>query len=205
MEKIKTHKETFLSPETIGINRGMYGIHIWWGKKYFFTSQRNARRFIAITNQFYTQIMYEARMIYIDTWIKYQRSAPYFTHDTSAFSQADMKRTCRNAMRSVEDSLELMNERSHWDNGNWIVRNQFRVIIDSIHETISVLKELYESRNTAMELYELDSLGKRIHSLELTLTAFGDAEARELKKGELHNGKLPASLLKEKTKLIAIS
>lgn len=205
MEKIKTHSQLLLFPETSGINKGMYGIHVWWGKKYFFPSKRKAFRFVAITNQFYTQVMYEARMIYIEAWIKYQRSVPYFDHDKSSmgFQNHDMKRKCRAAMRSVEDSFDLMNERDHWDNGNWIVRNHLNAVLDSFRQSVDILRELYRSKNTSMELFELDSIGRRTQALELSLKNFGDIEARSLQKDSLHSGKLSSAELIHRSKLTA--
>lgn len=201
MEKTKSYGRHLLSPTPTGTYKGMYSITLWWNKKYYFPSTRKALRFIAIVNQFYTKMLYESRSIYIDVWVKSERSIPYLTHNNSAFPQAAMRRSLRGSMHSCEKALDLINERSHWDNGNWIVRNQFRIIIDACTEAVTILKKLYKTKNNAMEIFELDSLGRRIELFEITLLMFGDEESRTLNKPKLHDGKIIRSAIDEQIKL----
>jgi hypothetical protein len=192
--------EEDIQPVTqFGEHRGMYSVFLCGDKnRYYFNSKRDASRFIAITNQFLTRTMYKARLIYIDVLNKYHRDWGYFEHDKPGmgFPQYEMERKCERALNDIQESFNLMNERSDSPNGSTIVFNKMRVITDSLKDAIDILRQLNLKRNSTMELYVLDKLSDDVLVLEHSIKLFGEAEAKSLQKQHIHKPMPPEHVLR---------
>lgn len=204
MKRIKiTPSEQLLPIDQLGEYRGMYPIFLYWGKQYYFGSKRDALRFIAISNQFFTKVMYKGRLIYIDVMNKYYKDWGYFEHDKPSMgsSQYDMERRCERALNDIQECFNIMHSRSHWTNGSSIAIGQMFNIIKFLKESVDILCELNMKRNSTMELYLLDKLSDDILILENSIKCFGDEEAKYLQKPSIHKPALPISLIEFNRKI----
>lgn len=205
MKRISLKIREDCAPEPSGIHRGKYPIPLTWGKQYYFSSRKRALRFLAIAGQFYTQCMYESRILYIDVWVQYQKDWGYFDHDKpgSGFPLHSKRRSCELALNTCQESFNLMTERDEYRNGSYIVHNKIEVIIASLKEAIDILREMHMRKSTTMELYQLDTFSRRIWSLEHSLKSFGDYEAKYLKKPLIHDNSMHSSTALERAKITA--
>lgn len=201
MKRIKIKKGQELPIETWGPNRGQYKITLYWNQVYYFTAKKDALRFIAIANQFYTQSMYEGREIFIDVWVKYQRDWGYFQNETSAFELAKMNRDCKDAMNTCQESFDMMADRSDYENGHFLVRRKLELVIEHMHRAVKILKEINKKHSGSSGLYSLDTIARRIYAFEFSIKSFGDYEAKNLNKRPMHESYIPASTLVGKAKI----
>lgn len=202
MKRIKIDPKTDIRIETaFGQNRGKFCVTLYWQQSYYFSSKKKALRFIAIANQFYTQCMYEARVMFVDVLVKYHQSWGYFETETSGFELARMNRQCESSLDTCQKSFNLMAERSDFNCGSFLVRGKLDLIIGSMQEAIAVLKKLHDTKSGTMELYTLDVFSKRLYSLEYSLKSFGDYEAENLQKSPMHDSVIKTSALITRAKL----
>lgn len=203
-----TPTEQQLLPITnIGEYRGQYCIFLYWEKRYYFTSKRKADRFVAITNQFLTKVLYKARIIYMDILLKYHRDWGYFEHnkETMGFRLYDMDRKCRAYIDAIQDAFDKIVEKSHWENGSCIAFSKMFNIVEQMKDTADILHILNSSRNATFDLYQLDKISDDVLVLEKMIKRFGDTEARNLTKNNIHEPMLPDSFLINEEKLEVVA
>lgn len=192
MNRVKINPPEQFLPVPTGENRGKYRVYLKPNHSYYFSSKKHAHRFQAICNQFFTQAMYEARTIYIELWVKYQRDWPYFSTyagGNGGFPLQSAKRKCKTALDNCQENFDFMIANPSWYgfDGNSMVNTRLSNSIFDMQEVASILKQINAGRTAQAELYLLDSLERRLMILKGQLDNFGHTEAITLEKSTMHS------------------
>lgn len=156
-----------------------YVVYLGNGTIHSFSSTRLAKKFLAETNEFLTQTLYEARTVFMDTWNKYQSAWGFFMHNKKSMSSKMSMddQSCRSLLTQVEKSFNMIIERGHFPNGNYFVFSHLFFAISSQKRILKVLNEMYASRSITTEIYACNNLYKRLMNLEGDVKNYSEIKA----------------------------
>ncbi len=174
----------------IGINRQKdgYCVYLGNGTQHTFSSEKKALRFLAITNQFLTQKLYEIRAIYIEAWIKFQNNWGYFEHNKPSMSSdlRQMQRGCEESFKTCEDRFNIIIDRDDWTNGNFFAFKNLFTVCASLKDAALMLNSITRKRSSTFELYAIDNLFSRICSVEKEIKEYSAPGALWYFKNAMH-------------------
>jgi hypothetical protein len=166
-------------------NKG-YHIYLGNGTRHCFSSEKKAKRFLAITNAALTQNLYEARLLYIEVNKQYQENWGYFVPGHIQYGHyLSIEREIRNNLAGIDAAFDWISIRTS-TNYNYFVFTKFNYIICALKHILKELSLIGKKRSNTYQLYNYDSLFRRILTLEITINNYGQAEALTLFKPPTH-------------------
>lgn len=116
-----------------------------------FTDYRQAEAFLSKTNDFLNVKLYELNELYIDLFTHYRRNWFYFEYNIQDDS------ACTAAFDIINKYMNLIINRSHYENGPVMVFNWMIGSYRQILTVINILKDLHRKRNNWAEIRILDA------------------------------------------------
>jgi hypothetical protein len=153
-----------------------------------FTSQRDAKMFLAQTNNFLTVKLHGLHKTYTEVWNHYQANWFYFDNGrlTKKASQFQNERDLKRKLEAVNSKLDLIVNRCGSTNGNYFTFIHLFDIADELESAIRLLSELYSSRDMANSIYIMDELIYNIMYSRNELNNYGKRSTTRLFKIPTH-------------------
>lgn len=137
-----------------------YSVYLGNGTVNNFSSDRDAKQFIAQTNNFLTDKLHGFHKTYTEVWQHYQNNWFYFDNGRLT-RKADMfafERSIKEKLEFVNQKLDLIVHRSGSTNGNYFAFIHLFGIADLLESTVRLLAELYSSHDNRNAIYVMDQL-----------------------------------------------
>lgn len=179
MKKIKLRNITLPAPLAPYTEQTLYRVYLGNGYVCKSPALREAKRFLAETNRFLNVQMHELNLIYCDVFRQYRRNWFYFSHAFAGAELISSDRDCREAMRDTERIFDLLIERSHHINGNFLVFAFFKSIIGNLDTVIGVLTEMMKEKSNGVDVQELQAIKRRIRYITFNLNRYPELEKIE--------------------------
>lgn len=132
-----------------------------------FSDYRAAESFLSRANDFFNVKLFELNELYLDLFIHYRRNWFYFEYNIQD------EAACTRAFETINKSMSLMVNRSHYENGPVMVNNWMIGSFTQLISIIEILKELHRKRNNWAEIRILDSQKNRILFILSQIETFG--------------------------------
>lgn len=154
---------------------GQYYVYLGNGTAHQFKQDRQAKKYLADTNDYLTHKLFELHDIYIGIYSHYQNNWCYFMHDKPGNKHQfyNNDRAALKALNSTMDAFNIAIERANCTNGNHFVFSHLRAAIANLKQVLKVLNWLNEARNNRKELYSYRNLFERILKVENDLSNYG--------------------------------
>lgn len=166
MKKVEIKKFTAPDMNSVFINERKYLVQLGNGLNVLFSSRKKVDRFLSETNKFLTARMFDLNEILIDLIIIERRTWYYHKHSGEMLQ-------VRNYINNVMKSLDMITERSGWENGNYFVFKHFQNSIKILIECSVILQQVYQQRNHYPEKYALQSTARRLRDLRKLIELYG--------------------------------
>lgn len=165
-----------------------YSVYLGNGTVNNFTSDRDAKQFIAQTNNFLTDKLHGFHKSYTEVLNHYHNNWFYFdngrlTHKANLFA---MERELRSKLDAVSLKLDLIVSRSGSTNGNYFAFIHFFGIADLLESVIRQLAELYSSHDNRNAIYLMDQMIFTIMYARNELNNYGKRSTTKLFKIPTH-------------------
>lgn len=93
---------------------------------------------------------------------------------------------CKETLRSVQDTFDIIIERCEFTNGNYFAFQKSTHIIKELKRVLLQLDKLHKSKSNAVERYEFDSYYESLDKLEIKIQNYSEREAFDLFKMPIH-------------------
>ncbi len=161
MKRIKLTNYTPPDKSSVFTENLKYSVSLGNGYSASFANGKEAKAFLAETNRELNNKMYELNLLFGDVIKMYRNAWPYFDFGRKSVVN-NLQGIIKDRVDGVENSFNLLVDRSHFENGNSFVFSHFYSIIDSLKKICSDLSEMYCSKNHPVLMYEADSLNVRL-------------------------------------------
>jgi len=167
-----------------------YVVYLGNGTCHSFSNEVKAKRFLNLTSNFLTKSLYDLRYIFGQVNQIYIRNWAYFKHNKITMSHKHIvsETFCKETLRSVEDSFDLIINRCEYTNGNYFAFQKQTLIVRYIKDVILKLDALHKNKSNAVDRYEFDALFDRLKTIEQNLNNYSQREAYELFTLPMHIG-----------------
>ncbi|MGQ0829419.1 MAG: hypothetical protein ACT4ON_13605 [Bacteroidota bacterium] len=141
-----------------------YQIYLGNGTINTFTSERDAKYFLAATNNFLTDKLHDLHQTYVDVWNRYQENWFYFENSrtTGKSELYAMERNCSKQLDSIRALLDFSVQRCGFTNGNYFVFINFQKITEYLEDIIRLLAEMYGKHSNTNAISKMDVLIRRV-------------------------------------------
>ncbi len=172
------------------IKMNMYDISLGNGVKEYFTSMKEAKRYLAITNRFLNSKLHEANSLLSDCYSEYRKNWFYFTSENLLANKEIIKleNKIRSNLGSTDKELKLLVERSHWINGNHFAFHHLNNISDYLVCIIDNLQIVCRRRKDYSELKLLEF--NKLYAMRLGYSVMNYGK-KEVKIPEFEYSELP--------------
>lgn len=171
-------------------NEKYFVVYLGNGTCHNFTQDRQAKRFLAITSKFLTKSLYDLRFVFGQITALYIRNWAYFKHNKASMSHRHIvdENFCKEAIRSVEDSFDLIINRCQYTNGNYFAFQKQTLIVRYLKDVVLKLDKLHKTKSNAVDRFEFDAIFDRLQSIEKQLNNYHQAKAYDLFTLPIHIG-----------------
>jgi len=167
MKKIKIEKYDEPRVGSIYTRDKYYWVWLGNGSKHRFSNRKHAEAFLAQTNRFLNERVFELNRLYVEVFAEYRRLWFYF--DKSA--TLDNERI-EGLLEFTNKKFNILIDRSGGENGNFNVWHSMRVLIDNMLEIVKVLEDLQKKKNNWVEKYNLAVIAARLDEVERLIEEF---------------------------------
>lgn len=159
-----------------------YQIYLGNGTINSFSSERDAKYFLASTNKFLTDKLHDLHQTYVDVWNHYQENWFYFENSrtTGKNELYTIERDCSRQLDSIRSLLDLSVHRCGFTNGNYFVFINFQKITDYLENIIRLLAEMYGKHSNTNCISKMDVLIRRVLYARNELSNFGKGATAKL-------------------------
>lgn len=138
MKKIKLVNIIQADKSAVYIKYKSHSVALGNGVTVYFSDYKGALSFLAETNNFLNQKLFEVNQVYADLFVEYRRAWFY------AGSELDL--SLFGTLESIEKQFSLMISRAHFQNGNYFVFKYFFNIIESLNNICNEISALYRRK-----------------------------------------------------------
>lgn len=160
MKKIKIQNYSEPRPESHYTRDKKYWVWLGNGAKRSFTNRKHAEAFLAQTNRFLNEKVFELNRLYAEIFAEYRRI--WFLMDGRIAYADDLDRT----LEWTNKKFNLMMENSAGANGNYFAFTNMRVIISYLHEVLNALQDTQKLRNNWVEKHNLAVIAARLDAVK---------------------------------------
>ncbi|HEY0029185.1 MAG TPA: hypothetical protein VGC65_00390 [Bacteroidia bacterium] len=153
-----------------------------------FSSLRDAKQFLAQTNNFLTDKLHAFHKTYVEVWNHYQANWFYLDNGRKT-NKADffaLERELVAKLNNVSFRFDLIVQRCGFINGNFFAFTHFFSVADELESVIRSLSELYSSHDNANAIYIMDQLIFNIMYARNELNNYGKRSTTKLFKIPTH-------------------
>jgi hypothetical protein len=162
------------------------------GLNLLFSNVNDVTSFLAKTNKFLNEKLFELNELYIETQSNYHRLWFYFNNSSELLIQ---ERNIISNFSIVSRNMLMMVTRSSYGNGNQFVFLQMINAIESLIQTIKILQDLQKARYNYLENNYLNTIEERCNVLKEKLSNYGFLEYDHIPVSEMGiKTKLPDNL-----------
>jgi len=159
-----------------------------------FNSLRDARQFIATTNNFLTDKIHDLNLIYSEVWVAYRNNWFYLDNGRKQ-GNADnyqLERDCEHLITTTHNLFNLSTERCGFTIGNYFVFIHLSKITDNLENIVRILSQIYGQRKDGNAIYHMDSLVRRVMYLRNEINDYG-------KRSTTKHFKMPTHISEDKS------
>ncbi len=167
MKKIKIEKYDEPRVGSIYTRDKYYWVWLGNGSKHRFSNRKHAEAFLARTNRFLNERVFELNRLYVEVFAEYRRLWFYFDRG-AMFGNEKIE----NNIEWLNKKFNILIDRSGGENGNMNSFNNMRMIVDMLREIVLTLEELQKRKNNWVEKYNLAVIAARLHEVERLIEEF---------------------------------
>lgn len=162
MKAVKIERYEDKRPESHYTRDKSFWVYLGNGSKRSFTNKKHLTKFLAETNEFMKQNLFELNRIYAEIFAEYRKIWFYF-------DAADLKSVSQrfdDDLIFVNKSFNMMVERAGWTNGNHFVFKDFYYIIIKFTEIVNTMIEVQRSKSNYVEKRNLEVITSRLQDMK---------------------------------------
>ena len=167
MKKVKLEKYTEPRVGSIYTRDKYYWVWLGNDTKHRFSNRKHAEAFLARTNRFLNERVFELNRLYVEVFAEYRRLWFYFDRAEIAGNER-----IEMMLEWINKKFNIMIDRSGGENGNFNTFINMRVIIDNLRQIVLTLEELQKRKNNWVEKYNLAVIAVRLNEVEGLLNEF---------------------------------
>ena len=134
----------------------------------YFSNINKAKKFLAKTNQFLNERLFDINELYIDVHIQFQRNWFYF--NKSQFHSLEYD--CYKNFESIHECMNLACTRSHYTNGNFLTFKHLNEVQDCLVNIVLIIKNLQLKRGNYAESKYMDVIIRRIKYVKMLIEKY---------------------------------
>ena len=167
MKKVRIEQLNEPKIRSIFLKDKFYWVWLGNGTKHRFTNRKHAEAFLAQTNRFLNERVFELNRLYVEIFAEYRRLWFYFDNHSVVSNEK-----IENLLEWTNKKFNILIERSSGVNGNFNAFQNMRILIDNLLEVVKVLEELQQRKNNWVEKYSLAVIATRLNELENALAKY---------------------------------
>lgn len=171
MKRIKLVNYSKPVPDSFRSVDQLYCVSLGNGYKVQFASEKETKAFLSETNRELNTKLYELNFLYSDMLRLYRSSWLYFEPGKIS-GLANIESLCNQKMQAIENSFNLLVDRSGFENGNHLVFSHFQSIIEQIKSVCDLLAMIFTKRGLTSSLYECNSFVLRAEYIATSITIY---------------------------------
>jgi hypothetical protein len=176
MKKIKIENYREPVKESIYTRDKRYWISLGNGARLSFTNRKDAKAFLARTNRFLNERVFDLNRIYVDVFSEYRRIWFYFDD-----GEKENNERIELTMHWTNVRFNVMIRNAGYESGNAYAFQNLRTIISNLLEIIATLRDVQKRRNNWVERYNLEVLSRRLTEVDAMINGYGLAEEKDEK------------------------
>lgn len=149
------------------IKENKFQIYLGNGVRKYFTNKKKIRAYLTTVNLFLNYRLHEVNSLFSECYSEYRKAWFYFTSEDPLVCKelTGLEVEIMNDLYSIDKTLKLLVERSHWINGNYFVFHYLNNISEYLVCIISNLQKVYHKRRNFIEIKRLEL--RKLYALRL--------------------------------------
>lgn len=136
----------------------------------YFSNITKAKEFLAKTNRFLNERLFDLNELYIDVHTHFQRNWFYFNNDSQNIR--GLEHSCYKNFELIQDCMNLVCTHSHYTNGNHFTFKHLNEIQDCLINTVVIIKKIHVLRDNYAESRCMDVLIRRIKYIKTLINNY---------------------------------
>ena len=155
---------------TIYTRQKLYHITLGNGLSEYFTSNKQACKYLVHINTELNLILHEVNNFYCECFSLYRHNWFYFaTQGVNQKKFMDYESVIKNSLADIEKSFSLIIERCQWANGNVFVFTHFFGILSHLNRVLLILIKLHRAKSNYASVRNIEGLRRRGLYIKKTL------------------------------------
>jgi hypothetical protein len=167
MKKVRINKIILGDKNSLLTRNKLNSIHLGNGLTCYFSNLKEAKSYIVKTNSFLQLKLLELNKIYIDTWVEYRNL--YVYHYDIIGNNVKIESN----LIALEKSINLIVERSNWENGNHFTFSHFYKLIDCLLEFIKLVIKYFKAKRIYNSIFHFEIYQERVQFIRQTINNWG--------------------------------
>jgi len=135
----------------------------------YFSNINKAKEFLAKTNRFLNERLFDLNELYIDVHTHFQRNWFYFNNSQQL---KGLEFECYKNFELIQDCMNLVYTRSHYTNGNQFTFKHIFEIHNCLINTVIIIKKLHVMRGNYAESKYMDVIIRRIKYVKMLIEKY---------------------------------